>query len=53
MINGIDLSSVDAGDQLELSARDADILIAEGWAAPVGEANDAAPRKKRTHKEIG
>jgi hypothetical protein len=53
MINGIDLSSVDTGDQLELSPREAEILIAEGWAAPVAEANDAPRRKKRPRKEIG
>lgn len=51
MINGIDLSAVDTGDQFELSAREAELLIAEGWAAPVTEANDRPPRTKRVRKD--
>ena len=36
-IDGVDLSRADVGDQLSLSPRDAEMLIAEGWAeaAPV------------------
>lgn len=34
MINGVDLSGHEVGDQLQLNARDAALLIAEGWAAP-------------------
>jgi hypothetical protein len=44
MINGIDLTAVRAGDELELSFREAEMLIAEGWAAPVERANDKPPR---------
>jgi hypothetical protein len=44
MINGIDLTAVRAGDELELSLREAEMLIAEGWAAPVEHANDKPPR---------
>jgi hypothetical protein len=33
-IDGVDLSRNQVGDLLDLSARDARILIAEGWAAP-------------------
>ena len=34
-VNGVDLSKARVGDSLDLSARDARILIAEGWAEPV------------------
>ena len=34
MIDGIDLGDAAVGDRLELSQRDADVLIAEGWAEP-------------------
>ena len=45
MINGIDLSRVRAGDEIEVSSREADMLIAEGWAAPVERANDKPSRR--------
>ena len=32
MIDGVNLEKASVGDQLELSPRDANILIAEGWA---------------------
>jgi hypothetical protein len=32
MIDGVDLAHSSVGDQLELPRRDADMLIAEGWA---------------------
>ena len=44
MINGIDLSAVRAGDEIEVSSKEADMLIAEGWAARVETANDKPPR---------
>lgn len=34
VIDGVDLSQNQVGDRLELSDRDAQVLIAEGWAAP-------------------
>jgi hypothetical protein len=46
MINGIDLSSARPGEELELSPHEADLLIAEGWAAPVDSADDHPPRRK-------
>jgi hypothetical protein len=49
-INGIDLSHATTGDELELSARDAEMLIAEGWATPVTAAmvaDDREPRRSR------
>jgi hypothetical protein len=33
-INGVDLSEHDVGDRLPLPRRDAQLLIAEGWADP-------------------
>ena len=50
MINGIDLSSARPGEELELSPREADLLIAEGWAAPVDSADDHPPRRKSRKK---
>ena len=32
MIDGVDLEGATVGDRLELSPKDADVLIAEGWA---------------------
>ena len=32
MIDGVNLENAAVGDRLELSPRDADVLIAEGWA---------------------
>jgi hypothetical protein len=32
MIDGVDLTEANVGDELNLSPRDADVLIAEGWA---------------------
>ncbi|HET9469116.1 MAG TPA: hypothetical protein VFO48_11915 [Vicinamibacterales bacterium] len=36
-LNGVDLSRVRVGDVLELSERDASMLIREGWAEEVGD----------------
>ena len=36
LINGIDLSKAHAGETLELSDREAGILLAEGWAEYAG-----------------
>jgi hypothetical protein len=46
-INGVDLSQVRAGEEVELSDREADILIAEGWASPIDTADDKPPRRSR------
>lgn len=56
VINGIDLSSVSTGDELDLTPREAEMLIAEGWAAPIGSvAPDAgpprSPRRQRHQPE--
>jgi hypothetical protein len=40
MINGVDLARCEVGDILRLPARDAALLIAEGWASPQGLLSD-------------
>ena len=35
MIDGVDLEDADVGDRLDLPKREADVLIAEGWAERV------------------
>ena len=37
LLNGIDLSRYQRGDTLDLPARDAGMLLAEGWAEPAGD----------------
>jgi hypothetical protein len=32
MIDGVNLAAAEVGDRLQLSKRDAEVLIAEGWA---------------------
>ena len=49
-LNGIDLSQVKAGDEIEVCLRDAEMLIAEGWAAPIAEANDRPAQRRRPDK---
>jgi len=51
MINGIDLSAVRAGDEIEVSSKEADMLIAEGWAAPVDRAHDTPRRRPATRRK--
>ena len=36
LINGIDLSKAQTGETLDLSTRDAEMLLAEGWAEYAG-----------------
>jgi hypothetical protein len=51
MLNGVDLSGASTGDEIELSPRDAEMLIAEGWAAPIASgaavADDREPSRSR------
>jgi hypothetical protein len=46
-INGVDLSGAREGDTLDLSPRDALLLIAEGWATPVYDA-----RRRSEHHRV-
>ena len=51
LINGIDLSKAHTGETLDLSQREAEILLAEGWAEyaggpqPLEQAHEAPPKK--------
>ena len=45
MIDGVDLVAADVGDRLDLPPRDADVLIAEGWAVPDTEQRARLPRR--------
>ena len=42
VVNDIDLSAFDEGDIIELSERDARLLIAERWAEPVSPSEEVA-----------
>jgi hypothetical protein len=51
LINGIDLSRAHTGETLDLSQREAEILLAEGWAEYAGgeklreQAHEHPPKK--------
>ena len=47
ILNGIDLSRTKAGEEIELTRREADLLIAEGWASPLDVADDKPKRRSR------
>lgn len=54
-LNGVDLSRAHMGETLDLSARDAEILLAEGWAEPAddpppSQASDRPRRSRRARK---
>ena len=52
VMDEIDLSRATVGDEMELSSRDAQVLVAEGWAVPVKDAQpnitDKPQRRRRT-----
>jgi hypothetical protein len=55
LLNGIDLSHAHQGDTLDLSDRDAQMLVAEGWAELAesmvrDRASDRPPRARKTKK---
>jgi hypothetical protein len=55
VLNGIDLSHAHIGDTLDLPARDANLLVAEGWAEPADvpvrdRASDRPPRAHRRRR---
>jgi hypothetical protein len=53
-VDGIDLSRSRVGDLLDLSPHDAEMLIAEGWAARVAsEHTHALDRKPRAYAADG
>jgi hypothetical protein len=53
LINGIDLSKAHTGETLDLSTRDAEMLLAEGWAEFAGAeqpretAHEVPPKKDK------
>jgi hypothetical protein len=53
-LDGVDLTRIGTGEEVVLPAREALILIAEGWAEPVTEpiaaADDKPPRRRRSTK---
>jgi hypothetical protein len=46
-INGVDLSHNDVGDRMPLPARDARLLVAEGWAEPERSRSSDRIRRRR------
>lgn len=47
IINGIDLSRAREGEEMELSPREAELLVAEGWASLIDTADDKPKRRTR------
>lgn len=47
VINGIDLTNVGVGDVLDSKARDASMLITEGWAEPAMSVHVSQPPSKQ------
>ena len=50
IINGIDLSHVRAGEEIEVSPREAELLVAEGWASLIDTAHDRPDRRTRKRR---
>jgi len=50
LINGIDLSDCLPGDDLDVSKRDGDILVAEGWAQVADDSATPTPKRKQKVK---
>ena len=48
-LNGVDLAHLEVGDVIDLPRRDAQVLIAEGWARPVsdGHSDDHAKSSRQ------
>jgi hypothetical protein len=44
LLNGVDLSRQSVGDVIDLPRRDAELLLAEGWALPATD-NNLKPSK--------
>ena len=52
VIDGIDLSHCAEGDVIELSDRDARLLIAEGWAERAESCAERSCEPKRVHRDV-
>ena len=49
-LDGVDLSKVRPGEQIDVTQHEAELLIAEGWAVPADQvaiAHDKRPRRRR------
>jgi hypothetical protein len=51
VLNGVDLSRCQLGDVLDVSPKDAGILLAEGWAQPVADAEMLEERRKENRRK--
>jgi hypothetical protein len=51
-LDGVDVSGHSSGDILELSRRDAELLIAERWAEPEAAAAREQPYRRRAEDRI-
>jgi hypothetical protein len=47
-MNGVDVSKVRVGDQLDLPPNDARVLIVEGWAELVERAPGQEPKERKS-----
>lgn len=49
-LNGVDLSHVRPGEEIDLLPQEAEILIAEGWAVPADQPPEAEDRSRRRRR---
>ena len=50
-VNDVDLSQHSVGDLIDLGRRDAELLIAEGWATPVAVERRSGHDRRQIHRE--
>jgi hypothetical protein len=53
VLDGVDVSHIQEGDTVDVTSRDAEALIREGWAAPVEAGDRAADQSKRRRSRKG
>jgi hypothetical protein len=46
-LNGVDISRQSVGDVIDLPRRDAELLLAEGWALPATDDNFEPTKRRR------
>jgi hypothetical protein len=51
MMNGVDVSAIQEGQEIDLSEREAEVLISAGWATPGHEASTPAKEKLQRRRE--
>ncbi|HTM04544.1 MAG TPA: hypothetical protein VL173_13630 [Vicinamibacterales bacterium] len=51
LLNGVDLSRHRVGDVFDLPLRDAQVLVAEGWARPAAD-QQAADHTRVSHRRV-